>query len=160
MSKPTLLRRWFALAAISVLVLSRAALTPSHSEARSTATPKWVRTAKQRLAKLDVSNGRADIPGAARGDLLSLERHLDAPVLVLATTVEGAIEVTRDQAREALGKDRALSRLTALPDPVDEARARTASMTMSPPFHMAFMVHGRQAADNPESWQWVLTRNS
>jgi hypothetical protein len=54
MSKRMLLRRWFALAAISAFVLGAAAVTASHSEARSDATPKWVTTAKQRLDKLDV----------------------------------------------------------------------------------------------------------
>ena len=50
----TVLRRWFVPAAVGLVVLSGFALTASHSEARSDATPRWVTTAKQRLAKLEV----------------------------------------------------------------------------------------------------------
>ncbi|MET0938023.1 MAG: HNH endonuclease family protein [Gaiellaceae bacterium] len=54
MAKQTVLRRWLAFAAIGLVVLAGAALTASHSEARSSATPKWVTAAKQRLDKLEV----------------------------------------------------------------------------------------------------------
>jgi hypothetical protein len=48
------IRTWFVAAAIAVLVLPCAALTASRTDTRPAATPKWVTTAKQRLARLDV----------------------------------------------------------------------------------------------------------
>ena len=48
-------RRWLALVASTIVgfVLAGSALPASHSVARSSATPAWVTTAKQRLSKLD-----------------------------------------------------------------------------------------------------------
>jgi hypothetical protein len=60
------LRRWFAAAAIAVLILSGAALAASHTDARPDVTPKWVTTAKQRLAKLEVRES-GSMTGYTRG---------------------------------------------------------------------------------------------
>jgi hypothetical protein len=51
---PALAVWWSVAATIFVFVLAGAALAVTHSAAPASATPKWVTTAKQRLAKLDV----------------------------------------------------------------------------------------------------------
>ena len=53
---------WVVFAAVAALVFSGTALPASQSDARTNATPKWVTTAKQRLAKLDV-NAPASMTG-------------------------------------------------------------------------------------------------
>jgi hypothetical protein len=59
MWRQTVLGRWLAPATISLVVLGGVALTASHSQARSSATPTWVTAAQQRLAKLEVKQAGA-----------------------------------------------------------------------------------------------------
>jgi Protein of unknown function (DUF1524) len=64
--KWTALAAWCAVtAAIFVVVLAGAALAVTHSSARSNARPKWVTTAKQRLARLDTKTA-GSMAGYAR----------------------------------------------------------------------------------------------
>jgi len=60
-----MLRRFLVALTIAVLVLGGTALAASHSVTRTSATPAWVTTAKQRLSNLD-TNSAASMTGYAR----------------------------------------------------------------------------------------------